>query len=74
MQEVRDFLLAETQLDSFRELVFQVDKLIRNEEERESILSSFTNEKAIRRIISSLPKGIFQAPSELKELLRYLSN
>ena len=69
VQEVRDFLLAETQLHAVLELVYQVDKLIRNQEEREAILGSFTNEKAVRRIISSLPKGIYQAPPVLKELL-----
>ena len=69
VQEVRDFLLAETQLSAVLDLVYQVDKLIRSKKEREAILSSFTNEKAIRRIISSLPKAVYEAPSELKELL-----
>ena len=69
VQEVRDFLLAETQLHAVLELVYQVDKLIRDQEQRDLILSSFTNEKAVRRIIASLPKAVYQAPPELKELL-----
>lgn len=69
IQEARDFLLAETQLNAVLELVFRVEDLIKDKREQNKILLSFTNENAIRRIIASLPKNVYEAPPELKKLL-----
>jgi len=69
INEVRDFLLSESQLDSVLKLVEQAEALIKNKKERKEVLGSFTNERAIRKIIGSLPKGISEAPIELKKLM-----
>jgi hypothetical protein len=69
INEVRDFLLSESQLDSVLNLVEQAEKLIEDPDQKKSVLGSFTNERAIRKIIGSLPKGISEAPQELKKLM-----
>lgn len=69
VQEVRDFLLSEGQLSSVLELIHQVRDIVTNAEQRQEIISSFTSERALRKIISSLPKAVTEPPAELVQIL-----
>ena len=69
VQEVRDFLLAESQLDSVLNLIEQVEEFVSNPEQRKELIASFTSERAVRKIISSLPKSITEPPPELIQIL-----
>jgi len=69
VQEVRDFLLAESQLSAVLDLIEQVETFVTNEEERKELIASFTSERAIRKIISSLPKAVTEPPPELLRIL-----
>ena len=69
VQEVRDFLLAESQLSAVLDLIERVEEFITNEEQREELIASFTSERAIRKIISSLPKAVTEPPPELLRIL-----
>ena len=69
VQEVRDFLLAESQLGSVLNLIQQVEEFVSNPEQREELIASFTSERAVRKIISSLPKAVTEPPPELIKIL-----
>ena len=69
VQEVRDFLLAESQLSAVLDLIEKVEEFITNEDQREQLVASFTSERAIRKIISSLPKAVTEPPPELLRIL-----
>ena len=70
IEEVRDFLLAEGQLGSLTDMARLVQAALLNDSDRaEAILSTFTNERALRRIIHSIGKGSEEVPPELIELL-----
>lgn len=69
VQEVRDFLLAESQLNAVLDLIEQVEIFVTNPEERKELIASFTSERAIRKIISSLPKAVTEPPPELLRIL-----
>ena len=69
VQEVRDFLLAESQLGSVLSLIQQVEEFVSNPEQREELIASFTSERAVRKIISSLPKAVTEPPPELIKIL-----
>ena len=69
VQEVRDFLLAESQLSSVLNLIQQVEEFVSNPEQREALVASFTSERAVRKIISSLPKSVTEPPPELITIL-----
>ena len=69
VQEVRDFLLAESQLSSVLNLIEQVERFVKDPEQREELVASFTSERAIRKIISSLPKAVTEPPPELLRIL-----
>ena len=69
VQEVRDFLLAESQLGAVLDLIDQVEIFVTNPEERKELIASFTSERAIRKIISSLPKAVTEPPPELLRIL-----
>lgn len=69
VQEVRDFLLAESQLASVLKLIQQVETFVSNPEQRQELIASFTSERAIRKIISSLPKAVIEPPPELLAIL-----
>ena len=69
VQEVRDFLLAESQLGAVLDLIEKVENFITNEEQRQELIASFTSERAIRKIISSLPKAVTEPPPELLRIL-----
>lgn len=69
VQEVRDFLLSESQLDSVLNLIEQVEEFVSNPEQRKELIASFTSERAVRKIISSLPKSITEPPPELIQIL-----
>ena len=69
VQEVRDFLLAESQLSSVLRLVDKIEEIITDPEKRTELIRSFTSERAIRKIISSLPKAVTTPPPELLKIL-----
>lgn len=69
VQEVRDFLLAESQLSSVLDLIQKVETFVSNPEQRKELIASFTSERAIRKIISSLPKAVTEPPPELLAIL-----
>lgn len=69
VQEVRDFLLAESQLESVLNLIQQVEEFVSDPAQREELIASFTSERAIRKIISSLPKAVTEPPPELLKIL-----
>ena len=69
VQEVRDFLLSESQLDSVLNLIQQVEEFVSNPEQQKELIASFTSERAVRKIISSLPKSITEPPPELIQIL-----
>ena len=68
--ESRDFLLSEGQLAPLLQLVQSVRELLAdNEEQASEVLGSFADQRAIRRIVNSVPKGQSEAPQELLDLL-----
>ncbi|MFT4975837.1 MAG: hypothetical protein ACI8S6_001730, partial [Myxococcota bacterium] len=70
MQEVRDFLLSEGQLDSLTRMARSIRSFFGDDEdEARSVLSTFINERALRRIIRSTSKGTGDVPPVLYELL-----
>lgn len=69
IQEIRDFLLAESQLSSVLRLVDRIEEIVTDDEQREDLIRSFTSERAIRKIISSLPKAVTEPPAELVHIL-----
>ena len=70
IEEVRDFLLSEGQLGYLVGMARTVsEKLSGSPEEREQLLSTFTNERALRRIVRSVGKGNSDVPPELYEML-----
>jgi hypothetical protein len=69
VQEVRDFLLSESQLGSVLNLIQQVEEFVSNPDQRKELIASFTSERAVRKIISSLPKSITEPPPELIQIL-----
>lgn len=69
IQEVRDFLLAESQLSSVLQLVDRIEEIVVDTEQREDLIRSFTSERAIRKIIASLPKAVTEPPEELVHIL-----
>ena len=69
VQEVRDFLLAESQLSAVLDLIDKVEVFVTDPKERKELIASFTSERAIRKIISSLPKAVTEPPPELLRIL-----
>lgn len=70
IEEVRDFLLSEGQLGYLVGMARTVDqKLSGSPEERKRLLSTFTNERALRRIVRSVGKGHSDVPPELYEMM-----
>ena len=69
LQEVRDFLLAESQLSSVLQLVDKIEEIVSDTDNRTDLIRSFTSERAIRKIITSLPKAITSPPPELLHIL-----
>lgn len=70
IEEVRDFLLSEGQLNYLVEMSRTVARKLRDSpSEREKLLSTFTNERALRRIVRSVGKGHSEVPPELLEML-----
>ncbi|MFT5681443.1 MAG: hypothetical protein ACI8RZ_002349 [Myxococcota bacterium] len=70
IEEVRDFLLSEGQLNYLVDMARTVSHQLRNNpSEQERLLSTFTNERALRRIVRSVGKGHSEIPPELLEML-----
>ncbi len=70
IEEVRDFLLSEGQLNHLVDMARTVAQRLRGSpEESERLLSTFTNERALRRIVRSVGKGHSEIPPELLEML-----
>lgn len=66
LSEVRDFLLSEGQLGPLIDLVQKIRELMaQRSKERDTVLASFVSERALRRIISSIPKSQQEVPEEL---------
>lgn len=74
IQEVRDFLLAEGQLDTLTQLASSMRAFFSDSEESEDVLKTFINERALRRIIRSTSKGSDEVPPILFELLDLVSS
>lgn len=66
LSEVRDFLLSEGQLGPLIELVSNIRNLMRERpQDRDLVLGSFVSERALRRIINSIPKAQETIPEDL---------
>ena len=66
LSEVRDFLLSEGQLAPLIELVNNIRELMSERpQERDMVLGSFVSERALRRIITSIPKAQETVPEDL---------
>lgn len=66
LSEVRDFLLSEGQLAPLINLVSNIESLMAERpEERTMVLGSFVSERALRRIINSIPKAQETVPEDL---------
>ena len=70
IEEVRDFLLSEGQLSYLVDMAQMIaESLKESPKESERLLSTFTNERALRRIVRSVGKGQTEVPPELLEML-----
>ena len=66
LSEVRDFLLSEGQLAPLIDLVDNIrDLMAERPQERDMVLGSFVSERALRRIITSIPKAQETVPEDL---------
>ena len=73
INEVRDFLLSEGQLEHLTELVRVLEHHRELDEERmDAVLSRCADTRALRRIIRSMGKGSETLPPELVELLEMI--
>ncbi len=71
--EVRDFLLADEQLDHLTTLVRALsDESLLDPTQAAPILATFADKRAIGKILHSVPKGADTAPAELVALLDLL--
>lgn len=72
LREIRDFLLSEGLLDTVHRVVARLHsaRLGPHEaKERDALLASFADERALGRILASVPRDSAQAPPELVALL-----
>lgn len=72
LREVRDFLLAEGMLGVVLGLVMQLNAAVvgePDERERKALLDSFVDERALSRLLHSVPRDARQAPPEMTALL-----
>ncbi|MFH1464892.1 MAG: hypothetical protein ABIO70_10960 [Pseudomonadota bacterium] len=72
LREIRDFLLSEGLLSSLLEVMQIIQALPFREkdlERREELLEAFTDERALSRIIRSVPAGSREVPEELLALV-----
>ena len=66
LSEVRDFLLSEGQLGPLIELVNNIRELMSGRpSDRDLVLGSFVTERALKRIITSIPKAQETVPEDL---------
>ncbi len=73
LREIRDFLLSEGLLSSLIDVMQIIQALPfreRDIERKQDLLEAFTDERALSRIIRSVPAGSREVPSELEELVR----
>ena len=66
---IQERLFAESQLSSVLRLVDRIEEIVVDTEKREDLIRSFTSERAIRKIIASLPKAVTEPPAELVHIL-----
>jgi hypothetical protein len=72
LREIRDFLLSEGLLSSLLEVMQIIQALPFREkdlERRAELLEAFTDERALSRIIRSVPAGVREVPAELMALV-----
>ena len=72
LREIRDFLLSEGLLSSLIEVMQIIQALPFREkdlERKEDLLEAFTDERALSRIIRSVPAGSREVPDELQALV-----
>ncbi len=72
LREIRDFLLSEGLLSSLLEVMQIIQALPFREkdlERRDELLEAFTDERALSRIIRSVPSGSREVPEELQALV-----
>ena len=72
LREIRDFLLSEGLLSSLLDVMQIIQALPFREkdlERKEDLLQAFTDERALSRIIRSVPAGSREVPSELLALV-----
>jgi hypothetical protein len=72
LREIRDFLLSEGLLSSLLEVMQIIQALpfrSKDLERKEELLEAFTDERALSRIIRSVPAGARDVPDELQALV-----
>jgi hypothetical protein len=72
LREIRDFLLSEGLLSSLLEVMQIIQALPfreKDQERKEDLLQAFTDERALSRIIRSVPSGSREVPAELAALV-----
>ncbi len=72
LREIRDFLLSEGLLSSLLEVMHIINALPFREkdlERQQELLEAFTDERALSRIIRSVPAGSREVPAELQALV-----
>ncbi|MBM74239.1 MAG: hypothetical protein CMK59_02460, partial [Proteobacteria bacterium] len=68
--EVRDFLLSDGQLSSLLQLMSQLQRIMSDRpEEAKELLASFADQRALQKILRSIPKGTTEPPEDLLDLL-----
>jgi hypothetical protein len=72
LREIRDFLLSEGLLSSLLEVMQVIQSLpfrAKDAERKAELLEAFTDERALSRIIRSVPAGSREVPAELSALV-----
>jgi hypothetical protein len=70
IEEIRDFFLADGQLQFLRQLIDSLQKV--PEEIRAKYMAGFASEQSLKKILHTIPKGVEEAPPELVALLESL--